>query len=147
MDYNKLFKVRDKRNKNWFYVDTEYINGYAKIFGPIGTAIYFSLCRHADNETQQCFPSESLIARELGTTRKTVRKYLKLFEEWKLVYQEKQERNKKGKWLNKTYWLIDKSMWKPSKKGDLPWVTVTEGKCELSTGEKSIIHNRALSRG
>ena len=104
------FKVRDKRNKNWFYLDNEYLNGYAKIFGAIGTAIYVSLCRHAD-EDQKCFPSQELIAEELNIHRNTVRKHLDLFEEHNLI-KVIRERNKDTKqWENNVYYLLDKSQW------------------------------------
>ena len=57
----RTFEVRDRREKGWFYIDNEYLNGFAKHFGAIGTAIYVSLCRHADGE-QKCYPSQKLIA-------------------------------------------------------------------------------------
>ena len=79
MNQQNLFKIRDRRQKGWFYLDNEYLNGYARVFGAVGTAIYVSLCRHADNETQQCFPSVELVAEELCIGRNTVTKYIKLF--------------------------------------------------------------------
>lgn len=110
MEQKQLFKVRDKRNKGWFWLDNDYFNGYAKLFGAIGTAVYLSLCRHADNETQKCYPSEKTIAIELNITDRTVRKYIKLFSKYGLIEITK-ERTNKGKWLNNTYWLLDKSEW------------------------------------
>lgn len=102
-------RIRDKRNKGWFFLDNEYLNGYAKIFGAVGTSIYVSLCRHADAE-QKCFPSQELIAQELGIASRTVRKYIKMFEEWNLISVA---RDKAGyqKGLSNTYYLIDKSEW------------------------------------
>ena len=79
MSQQNLFKGRDKRNKGWFWMDNDYLNGYAKIFGAVGTAIYVSLCRHADNDTQKCFPAMELMAEELGITRNTISKYIKIF--------------------------------------------------------------------
>lgn len=113
MEQERLFKVRDRRNKGWFYLDNEYLNGYAKIFGAIGTAIYVSLCRHADNETQVCFPSVQLIGEELGIDRKTVSKYLALFEQHRLISREKTRQTTTQKFQNNTYWLLDKSEWLP----------------------------------
>ena len=107
-----MLKIRDKRNKGWFFIDNEYLNGYAKIFGAIGTAIYVSLCRHADSETQQCFPSMELMAEELSISRKTISKYLKLFEKNQLIKIEKERDNKTKKWLNNIYTLLDKEEWK-----------------------------------
>ena len=107
----KNLKIRDKRNRGWFYLDNEYLNGYAKIFGGIGTAIYVSLCRHADAESQSAYPSQELIAKELNIAPRTIRKYIKMFEEWGLLHIER-EKAKDGKWLTNVYYLLDKSCWK-----------------------------------
>ena len=110
MEDNRIqFKVRDKRNKGWFFVDNEYLNGYGKKLGAIGISIYIVLCRHADGE-QKCFPSEKTIGKELRLTDRTVRKYIKLFEKYHLIETTK-ERSREGKWLNNTYWLLDKTEW------------------------------------
>ena len=109
---SRLFKVRDRRQKGWIYLDNEYLNGYAKIFGAIGTAIYVSHCRHADNETQECFPSMELIGEELSISRNTIAKYIKLFEGYQLITVER-EKDFRGKWKNNTYFLLDKTEWKP----------------------------------
>jgi len=109
MEQQTLFKVRDKRNKGWFFVDNEYLNGFGNFFGGNGVSIYVDLCRHSDNN-QKCFPSEKTIAEELHLTDRTVRKYLKLFEKYHLIEITK-ERSNQGKWLNNTYWLLDKSEW------------------------------------
>jgi hypothetical protein len=105
-----FFKGRDNRNKNWFWLDNEYLNGYAKHFGAVGTAIYLSLCRHADSESQRCFPAQKQIAEELGINRDTVSKYLKIFEKYCLIEIIK-ERDKNQKWLNNVYTLLDKKYW------------------------------------
>ena len=74
MIQEQLFKGRDRRKKGWFWMDNDYLNGYAKYFGAVGTAIYVSLCRHADNDTQECFPAYKKIAEELGLVEKTIQK-------------------------------------------------------------------------
>lgn len=106
----KAFKVRDLRKKEQFIIDDSYLNGYAKIFGPSGTAVYLSLCRRANKE-QFCFPSEQLIAKDHGITEKTARKYLRLIEKANIIRIEK-ERRRDGKYQHKIYYLIDKSEWK-----------------------------------
>lgn len=111
MEQQNLFKGRDKRKKGWFWLDNDYLNGYAKFFGAIGTAVYVSLCRHADNETQKCFPAQSTIAEELGIAERTVRKYLKFFEKYNLIAVEREKDCKTKKWLNNVYFLRDKSEW------------------------------------
>lgn len=111
MEQQTLFKVRDRRKKGWFFMDNEYLNGYAKFFGAVGTAVYVSLCRHADNETQKCFPSLELISKELNISRPTIIKYIKLFEKYRLVEIIKGKRNIKQQWLNNEYILLDKTEW------------------------------------
>lgn len=104
------FQVRDFREKGFFMVDNIYVNGYAKKLGPHATAVYLSLCRHADKE-QRCFPSQDLISEELGMHRRTVIRKLKLLEEWNMIKKEK-HRADKGKYVNNIYYLLDKSEWK-----------------------------------
>lgn len=103
------FKVRDFRNKGFFILDDQYLNGYAKIFDPSTTVVYLSLCRHADKD-QQAFPSQELIGREHNIHPRTVMKKIALLQEWKLIEIER-IKDKKGKWLNNVYYLLDKSLW------------------------------------
>jgi len=104
------FKVRDLRRKEKSFIDDDYINGWAKHLRPTTTAVYISLCRHADKE-QSCFPAHSLIAREHGINRRTVQEKVKLLEEHNII-RRKKIRRKDGTWLNTTYFLVDKSEWK-----------------------------------
>jgi len=138
MKQEKLFKTRDKRNKGWFWLNNEYLNGYGKRLGAVGVSIYVDLCRHADND-QKCFPSEKTIAKELKITDRTVRKYIKLFEKYHLIEITK-ERSIKGKWLNNVYWLTDKTEWLE------PEETISDGKPEetkdISRGNETHIHRK-----
>lgn len=104
------FKVRDLRNKQFFQLDDQYLNGYARNFDPSTTVVYLSLCRHADKE-QSAFPSEDLIAEEHNISRRTVISKLKILKDWNLV-NVKRERNSGGKWLRNTYFLLDKTEWR-----------------------------------
>ncbi len=104
----KDFKIRDKRSKGWFWLDNEYLNGFAKVFGATGTTIYISLCRHA-NSKQKCFPSQRLIGEELNLTDRVVRKYLKWFVNCRLISIKKERKD--GKFLNNIYTLLDKEEW------------------------------------
>ncbi len=106
----KDFKVRDKRNKGWFYLDNEYLNGIGKYVGPTGISVYVSLCRHA-NEEQSCFPAQDTIAKEIGTSDRSVKRYIKKLEDFNIIRIEK-TRTSHGKWLNNTYYLLDKTEWK-----------------------------------
>ena len=132
----QLFKVRDRRNRGWFWLDNEYLNGYAKVFGPIGTAIYLSLCRHADIE-QKCFPSQKLIGEELNISDRIVREYLKWFVKCRIISVEKQRRG--GKFLNNVYALLDREEWEPPEECSSYG---TRGTKRPSPEERGDIHQR-----
>ena len=104
-------KIRDNRKKEWFWLDNEYLNGYAKHLGVSCTAVYISLCRHADNTTQQCFPSMKLIAEENGISDDTVMRAVKRLEEWGIVLVTRQKKED-GTQMNNVYTLTAKTEWK-----------------------------------
>ncbi len=97
-------------------MDNEYLNGWAKYFGAIGTAIYVSLCRHADNETQTCFPSQETIAAELGISTRTVKKYINLFQKYNVIGVLRERDYTTKMWKTNVYRLLDKCHW--SKPGE-----------------------------
>jgi len=111
MEQRQLFKVRDLRKKDQFKIDDRYLNGYARIFGVSTTAVYSSLCRHAEFYSQKAFPSERLIAEEHNISIRTVRRAIEKLKSANIVNIEK-VRSSKGQWLNNTYFLIDKLEWK-----------------------------------
>ena len=107
----QLFRVRDRRDKGWFWVDNDYLNGYARFFGGIGTSVYLALCRHAHIKDQVCFPSQRTIAEELGIGERTVRDYIKQLEKYKFIKVERPKDPRTKKRLANTYILLDKSEW------------------------------------
>ncbi len=116
MEQQQLFKVRDKRNKGWFWVENEYFNGFGKIMGVYAIGVYVCLCRHADND-QKCFPAQKTIAEELKIGVRKIRDIIKDFEKYHIIEITK-ERSLQGKWLNNVYWLTDKTEWiKPEAPG------------------------------
>lgn len=105
-------EIRGARSKNWFYVDNEFVDKYARFIGPIGIAIYISLCRHSNYTNQTCFPSIGLITNESGIgSKNTVRKYLLLLEKFNIITSKKSKDNVTGQFKNTLYTLLDKSMW------------------------------------
>ena len=52
-------------------------------------AVYIYLLRHADRRTNQCYPSEAAMARDLHLARNTVAKYVRLLEERGLIRTER----------------------------------------------------------
>ena len=102
-------EIRDIRHKEKYNIDDAYLNGWAKIIKPTGTAIYNSLCRHADIELSS-YPSIKLLAKEHGISEKSVQRAIKKLKECNLIAYE-QVRNEQGKWLRNKYFLLDKSVW------------------------------------
>ena len=104
----KTFLIRDLRKKEKFVVDDFYLNGCAKLCGVYSTAVYVSLCRHADKE-QKSFPSLKKIAEEHGISIRQVSRSLIILEEYNII-----KRERIGKKANNRYYLIDKSEWTTS---------------------------------
>ena len=102
-------RIIDKRKKEKFMLDDEYLNGQAKLCGIYATGVYIVLCRHADKE-QECFPSIKLMMDKLSIGRNSVLNGLKNLEERRVI-EIKKTRSKGGQWLNNTYTLLDKSEW------------------------------------
>lgn len=98
-------EVRDIRQKDFFRVDDTYLNGYARVCGIYATGVYMALCRHADNSSQTCFPSISIIARKLNISRSQVIRALKKLESLNIIKKVKQE----GR--HNIYYLVDKRFW------------------------------------
>lgn len=105
------FIVRDRRKRGYFSVDDYYLNEYAKVLGPVGTAVYLSLCRHVDRN-EKCYPSEKKIAEEHGISDRSVRKYLHDLERLNLIAVQRR-RGKSGGFLSSLYFLLDRSVWLP----------------------------------
>ena len=102
-------RIIDKRKKEKFMMDDEYLNGQARLCGWQGTIVYNSLCRHADIN-QESFPSIKLMAEQHRVGSPTIIKGIKNLEKRKII-QVKKTRTKNGQWLNNTYILLDKSEW------------------------------------
>ena len=103
-------RIIDKRKKEKFMMDDEYLNGQARLCGWQATLVYNSLCRHA-NIDQTSFPSIKLMTEELAVGRNTIIKGVQRLEQNNIIKIGK-TRNKNGKWLNNAYTLLDKSVWK-----------------------------------
>lgn len=99
------FEVRDLRAKDRFQVDDEFLNGYAKIIGPVGISVYVALCRYSNKE-QKCWPSQKTIAHEIGVSEPTVIEYLKVLEFLNIIRIKRV-----GKTCTNRYWLLDKKQW------------------------------------
>jgi len=100
------FNVRDKRRVGYFRIDNELLReGWGAKLGAAGIAVYNALALHSDVNTQSSYPSQTLIARLIGVSRKTVNEKVKLLQELNIIVAE----GKQGESL--TYYLLDKSEW------------------------------------
>lgn len=133
-----MIEIRDNRQKEWFWLDNEYLNGYATHLGVMCTAVYISLCRHVDNKTQTCFPSMRTIAKENGISEKTVERATKKLEEWGIISVARSKKED-GTQANNIYTLTAKSVWK-SKPTDS--VTVGADRLSRSKPTDSEVKNR-----
>ena len=130
--------VRDLRIKEKFFIDDYYLNGYARILKPTATAVYLSLCRHADKE-QNCFPSLNLIAKEHSINEKTVRRAIQKLKKHTIIHYE-QTRNKEGRWLHNTYFLVDKSQWMKEPVGQ------NIRTAEMTSGQAQPVHQESPTK-
>ena len=111
---DRRVRIIDTRSKEKYMMDDAYLNGYARLCGWKGTLVYMSLCRHVSKD-QYCFPSIVLMSQEHAVSRDTVIDGLKTLEDWNIIEIGK-DRKKNGTWLNNTYILMDKTVWKPKPK-------------------------------
>jgi len=130
------FKVRDFRNKGFFMIDDVYLNGWAKRLKPTATAVYISLCRHADKE-QFCFPLQSLIAKQHSISRPSVQRAIKKLVEFNIVRCE-QQRSLRGKFKRNVYYLLDKSEWEKETVHQKPTTVIRASKTTTSVHQKQL---------
>lgn len=72
--WSNTVTVRQRRTQKRFFVDNAIIDEYGDQLGPYGLAVYVALCRHADIDSQECYPSYSTLAGETGMGITSVKK-------------------------------------------------------------------------
>lgn len=82
-DHPQTITVRDKRTRNWFWVenilvDRDDLDIYEKL-------TYIVLCRFADEGSQSCFPSYDTISQKVGCSKRKVIDVLKSLREKSLI--------------------------------------------------------------
>ncbi len=102
-------KIRDKR-RQMFLTDDDYLNGYSKLCGIYATAVYMSLCRHA-NKQQYSFPSIETMAEQHNCGKDSIIKGIKSLEEYNIILVDREKEGKKAT-QNNGYTLLDRSEWK-----------------------------------
>lgn len=118
-------RIKDKRTGR-FMVDDIVLNGYGRQLKATGIAFYVTLCRFANNQTQQSYPSITKIQNETSMDRKTIIKCAKRCEKLNLI----KRKIEKGKYT--IYTLLEPLVEKPP----YPKNTTTGGK-NTTTGGKS----------
>lgn len=109
----QLVEIRDQRQKEWFWIDNEFLDEYAKLVGPVATLVYLSLSRHSDNGTQTAFPSMETIGKEVGvSSRNTISKGIKKLREYGIIDIKEAVNPANGKRLNNVYTLLSRKFWR-----------------------------------
>ena len=91
-----------------FQIDNDFLDGYAKEIGYLGTTVYMALKRHS-NKKNEAFPSQRHLAIELGLSRTSVKGGIKALELWNILLVKR-----RGKTQSNLYLLLDRKMWKPA---------------------------------
>lgn len=117
------FEVRDTRDTGRFFIDNRLIDLAGRTvvaftwrkrqiqekLGPVGVAVYAALARHAGYQSQKCWPSQRLLADELGIVNTdTIQRALLKLEALNLIKGERHDR-RVSIWT-----LLDKRGWKIS---------------------------------
>jgi DNA-binding transcriptional MocR family regulator len=78
-------QVRDLRRRDYFTCDNVIIDKYARKLGPYALSVYMGLLRHADQQTQSCFPSLQTLADKLGMSKDSVIRAVEVLKKAKLI--------------------------------------------------------------
>ncbi len=111
-DSDGRLNVRDRRKPKRLYIDNVFFRGgYAAKVGPYGIAIYAALAMHADNYTQEAWPSYNTLADLTGMSRRQVIRKVAELAELNLVAIETRINSKKF-YDSNVIALLDDSEWK-----------------------------------
>lgn len=101
-----MMQIRDMRRNHWFRIDNCIIRHYGKDLGSTGIAVYALLCCHADNSTQESFPSVGKMGELLKLGPATVRRALQKMQRLELLIVEPRLRED-GSQTSNLYVLLD----------------------------------------
>ena len=99
-------RVRSRRTVKRFFVDNTIIDNHGQALGAYGIAVYATLCRFANRETQDCFPSHAAVAKKLGISERQVQRVMNVLREEGLVWWEGRVGSDGGQTSN-LYVLLD----------------------------------------
>jgi len=84
----ETFEVRDRRG-GFLWVSNAVFDFFAKRLQSTTFMLYLALCRMANNSSQQCFPSQELLAEMIGIDERTVRRSMDELLSAKLISRKK----------------------------------------------------------
>lgn len=103
-------QVRDKRANDRFFIDNHFLRGgWGAKLGPYAIAVYNAIAMHADNDTQQAWPSTQRIADLTGMSQRQVARELQELEKHHIVHIQSRAEERKPSIVS----LLDKSEWLP----------------------------------
>jgi len=97
--------IKDGRKQGWHWADNKIIDVHGAKLGPYGLAIYYALCRHAD-QNGKSWPSYATLARETGMSRKQAINTIKRLVDLELVGRQ-DRKNKAGASSSNFYILLE----------------------------------------
>ena len=99
-------RIRDKRTERRYFVDNAVLDDFGATLDPYGIAVYCALCRYADLQSQDCYPSVGKVAKLIGAGTTKVREKLRQLEALGLIAtQEQYEQG--GRQTSNNYILLD----------------------------------------
>lgn len=120
-----------KRKKlGWFPVPNIFVDYVMREIGTDASCIYFSIARHRNENTGISWPSQKLIANELGISVRTVQRHISKLVECNLITRRK--RRGSGYWENYEYKLTEPKEWR------VPFLQVKQPYDNLSYGDIDI---------
>ena len=77
-------EIRDRRG-GFLWVSNKVFDYFAADLNPTTFMVYLALCRLANNDDQDCYPSQDHIGKMIGVTGRTVRDSIARLQEMKLI--------------------------------------------------------------
>lgn len=120
-------------------MDTRVLETYGKVLGPIGLAVYCALAKFADNETRKSWPSHATIADLIGSSGRSVRRYIDVMCHYGLV-RKTTRYAEDGSQTSNGYELMPPEKWTESPGGGTegPGGVATEARGHGQSGRRTI---------
>jgi len=99
-------QIEDRRRPGWHWAYHETIDNYGARLGPYGLAIYYALCRHA-NDDRECWPSLQTMADETGMSRRQAIREVDRLVEIGLIKKESRTNDQHGDPDSNLYIIVD----------------------------------------